>query len=132
MARKLSNQDRLAINNGLSANKTIAQLAKQLDVKETLIQEYLDHMFDALAKVQSDRKKAAAAAADHTAGAAIITKTRDKKAGGVAVMTEAASSIADGLKNKTHVNNPRVVGTINPNKVTPFKNATVKDEKDNN
>lgn len=114
MPKKLTNQDKLAIQNGLKT-KTISELSLELDVKEKVIEDYLDNLFATVAELEKNRKEAAKEAEDRTAGAAIITKTLGKKIGGVAVMTEAASAIADGV-GKTTIHNASVVGVINPNK----------------
>lgn len=120
MAKKLSNNDKLAINNGLSANKTIAQLSKELDVKESLIQDYLDNMFSTLAKVEADRKEAGKKAQmKPKAGDLFINKTSEKKSGGVAIMTREASEHGDAHResaNKVPLKHAGAIGVINPDK----------------
>lgn len=120
MAKKLSNKEKFAIQEGLRNNKTITQLAKEFDVKESLIEAYLDGLFAAMAKVEEERKATADKAKKPTAGDLMINKTRDKKAGGVAIMTREASEHGDKFKESlSKANSPKhdnAIGVINPNK----------------
>jgi IS30 family transposase len=96
MAKKLGNGDKLRIQEMLASNKSLADIAKELDVKPEVVNEYLQRVFESQAKVDDERKKAHKEATKRvTAKDAMVRKTAGKKVKGVSIMTQAAAEISD-------------------------------------
>lgn len=96
MAKKLGNGDKLKIQEMLRNNKSLDEIASELDVKPEVINQYLSHVFESQSKIDAERKKQHAAAnRKPIAKDAIINRTASKKVKGVNIMTKAASEISD-------------------------------------
>ena len=88
---KLSNIEKYCIQGMVQDNKSVEEIAIELNRKEESISKYLDSIESSLAKIETNK--------EITAKDLIIKKTGSGKKG-VAIMTEAASQQLDGTRNQ--------------------------------
>jgi len=96
MATKLTNTQKQTIQEKLSNGDGISDIAKELKIPLSAVKAYLVTLFESLNKVKEIQKKAHEESESlKNIKNVMITKTRDQKRKGVAIMTKEASERVD-------------------------------------
>ncbi len=97
MATKLTNEQKLKIQEKLKSGIGTKDIAKELNVPLSALTHYVETLFQSLAKVKEINKKVEAEKPKNVKDL-MVTTTRDQRRKGVAIMTREASEKADLAK----------------------------------